>query len=281
MLAYRRVLFLEIDPMPLTVTFDTNTLASVVSPETAQRETGASGAAVRIAIKAGQIQGFFSETLVTLEGVEKKDRVNVLGKTRVVSGSSSSGQNQISLSVGFQHFRNDLNSRFSERVRLLVALGMRGLRAPARFGSFHAKNEICPLFTPTGGMPELLRCMDGVNRISTEMARRHVGQAVAVELGVQVSQRDRAPEPELWLQGIGRARNKTEAEKVAKAINEWADGDSIASHYGFGIEMFCSDDYGKNAAGPSVLDRKHRKWLADEFGVQFVTLAELAERVTT
>src|SRR5262249_27342037 len=117
--------------------------------------------------------------------------------------------------------------------------------------------------------------------LATEMARRHVGQAVAVELGLQFSRRDSAPEPELWLQGVGRARNKTDAEKVAKAINEWADGDSIASHYGFGIEMFCSDDYGKNAPSPSVLDREHRKWLADEFGIQFVTLAELAAGVTT
>ena len=266
--------------MPLTVTFDTNTLASVVSPKTAQRETGASGAAVRTAMEAGHIQGFFSETLVTLEGVEKKDRVDVLGKTRVVSGSSSSGKSQITLSVGFQHYRNDLNSRFLERVGSAVALGTRGLLAPARFGSYHAKDVICPLFMPHGGTPELLRCMDGVNRIATEMAKRNVGQAVAVELGVQFSQRDRISEPELFLQGLGRAR-ESEAEKVAKAISEWADGDSIASHYGFGIEVFCSDDFGKGAAGPSVLDRDHRKWLADEFGIQFVTLSELAERVAT
>jgi hypothetical protein len=266
---------------PLTVTFDTNTLASVISPETAQRETGASGAAVRAAIEAGRIQGFFSETLVTLEGVEKKDRVDVLGKTRLVSGSSSGGKYEITLTIGFTHFRNELSTRVFERIRAAVTLGMRGLRAPARFGSYHAREEICPLFMPPGGMPELLRCMDGVNKIATEMARRHVGQAVAVELGVHFSQRDHVSEPELWLQGLGRARNKTETEKVAKAISEYADGDSIASHYGFGIEKFCSDDFGKGAAGPSVLDRDHRKWLADEFGLQFVTLSELAERVAT
>jgi hypothetical protein len=126
----------------------------------------------------------------------------------------------------------------------------------------------------------VVECLQ-LGSIATEMAKRHVGHAVAVELGVQFSQRDQAPEPELWFQGIGRARNKTEADKVALAINEWADGDSIASHYGFGIETFCSDDFGKHAAGPSVFDSEHRKWLADEFGVQFVTLAELATKVTT
>jgi len=58
--------------MPSTVTFDTNTLASVVSPQTAQRDTGVSGAAVRTAIEAGHIQGFFSETSSPWRGLRKR-----------------------------------------------------------------------------------------------------------------------------------------------------------------------------------------------------------------
>jgi hypothetical protein len=266
--------------MPLTVTFDTNTLASVVSPETAQRGTGPSAAAVRAAIQAGQVQGFFSETLVTLEGIKNTDRVDVLGKTRVFSESSSSGENRIELTVGVRHFRNSPDFQFCERVRSAVALGMRGLMAPARMGSIHVKEETCPLFKSAGGVLELLRCMDDVNRIATEIGRRRVGQAVAVELGLQLSARDHVLEPELWLQGLGRARDKAESKKVAKVIGEWADGDSVASHLGFGIEQFCSDDYGRSAAGPSVLDRLHRKWLSEEFGIRFVTLAELAKSMT-
>ena len=266
--------------MPLTVTFDTNTLASVVSPETAQRGTSSSGAAVRAAIEVGQIQGFFSETLVTLEGIENRDRVDVLGKTRVVSESSSTAENKITLTVGVRHFRNSPNSQFAARVRSAVALGMRGLMAPARMGRFHVRDDTCPLFEPAGGLLELLRRMDDVNEIATEIGRRHVGQAIAVELGVQFSARDRVSEPELWLQGLGRARDKAEKNKVARAVREWADGDSVASHHGFGIEQFCSDDYGKSTVGPSVLDCEHRKWLGEKFGIRFVTLAELAKTVT-
>ena len=69
--------------MPLTVTFDTNTLASVVSPETAQRGTGTSGAIVRTEIQETRIQGFFSGTLIALEGINHEDRAEVLGKTEV------------------------------------------------------------------------------------------------------------------------------------------------------------------------------------------------------
>ena len=54
--------------MPLTVTFDTNALNDVLWPDKAQHPTDPADAArVRAAIQAGDIQGFFSETLVTLE----------------------------------------------------------------------------------------------------------------------------------------------------------------------------------------------------------------------
>jgi hypothetical protein len=102
--------------MPSTVTFDTNALASVVAPETAQRDTGISGAAVRAAIQAGHIQGFFSETLITLEGIENKDRAELLGKTQVVSDISASDGDSITIAVGVQHFRRPLNPRFAARI---------------------------------------------------------------------------------------------------------------------------------------------------------------------
>ena len=56
--------------MPLTVTFDTNTLDSVVVPDRAQRESGASGVVVRNAIQNGRIEGSFSERLIPLLRVE-------------------------------------------------------------------------------------------------------------------------------------------------------------------------------------------------------------------
>jgi hypothetical protein len=64
----------------LTVTFDTNTLAAVVSPEDAQLGNGPFGATVRAAMQAGRVRGFFSETLVTVEGIKNTERSDVLGK---------------------------------------------------------------------------------------------------------------------------------------------------------------------------------------------------------
>ena len=35
---------------------------------------------------------------------------------------------------------------------------------------------------------------------------------------------------------------------------EWADGDSVAAHYAYGNDIFCSEDFGKGASNPSALD---------------------------
>jgi hypothetical protein len=268
------------DSTPLTVTFDTNTLASVVAPGAAQRGTGASGAVVAAAMRAGRIRGFFSETVTTLEGIKNVDRFDVLGRTRMVSDSSSIGNNNITLTVGIRHVRNPLDPRSSARVRAALELGMRPLRTAARIGGYHLRDQSCELYEPDGGILELVRCMDKVNDLTTEIARRGVGEAIAVELGLQFSQRDGVERPELFLQGLGRAKDKLERKKVAEAIREWADGDSIAAHYGFGMKLFCSEDFRKNGSGRSVLDHDNRQWLTRRFGIEFVMLADLARKVT-
>lgn len=146
-------------------------------------------------------------------------------------------------------------------------------------GSYHLREKDYPLFEPTGGILELVHCMDKVHEMTTEIARRGVGQAVGVKLGLQFSERESANKPELWLQGLEHARNKSERKKVAEAIREWADGDSVAGHYGFGMQLFCTEDSGRNGTGPSVLDNNNRNWLSNEFGLKFVTLAELAAQI--
>jgi hypothetical protein len=78
---------------------------------------------------------------------------------------------------------------------------------------------------------------------------------------------------------LKRAKDIHESRQVERAVSEWADGDSIVAHYGYGFDLFCSKDFGKGASGPSVLDCANRKWLSEEFGIRFVTLRELADMV--
>jgi hypothetical protein len=181
-------------------------------------------------------------------------------------------------SVGSQHVRPLLDARVEARIQGALALGMQPLRTTATFDAYHLDPRVYPIYEPPGGIAELIRCMDLVNQLSSQISIRGLGRMVAVQLGTQFTKRENVEKPELWLQGLGRARG-AEWKKVARVSREWADGDSVAAHYGFGVQLFCSEDSGKTGRGRSVLDRDSRKWLSEEYGIRFVNLAELAERV--
>ena len=258
---------------PLTVTLDSNALAAVVAPATAQGGWGPAAASVREAIQAGRVRAFFSETHITLEGIQAQSRAETLGKTRLVTGSTSSGPHQITLTIAMEHFREPLNTRFSERVQEARALGIWPLRTAMRMCWHHLPPE--ELYQPAGGISELVRCMENVSALSNEIAKRGVGYARAVELGMRFADQSNPNRPTLWTTGLKHA----EPKEVRSAIAEWSDGDGIAAHFGFGIHLFCTQDEGKSS-GPSVLDANNRRWLTEEYGIEFVTLAELARRVT-
>ena len=59
-------------------------------------------------------------------------------------------------------------------------------------------------------------------------------------------------------------------------------GDSVAAHYGYGNDFFCTLDAGKGESkrgDPEFSTRPIEFWLSADHGIQFVTIAELAEKV--
>jgi hypothetical protein len=263
--------------MPLRVTFDTGALDDMLWPERAKQPTDPADATrVRAAVQAGVIQGFFSETLVTLEGIKNEDRVDVLGSTQLQSQSTSNGPNTTTLSISVVQDRKPLPPKFVRRIQAARNLRMRALMVPRLLvDGVCAKDDDGTLFEPPGDLGQFVA---KATHLRSEIGARDIGHAVAVKLGLQLSARDGVSE--WWFHGLKRAKDIQECRQVERAVAEWADGDSIASHYGYGIDLFCSKDFGKSASGSSVLDCDNRKWLEEEFGIQFVTLAKLAGMVT-
>jgi hypothetical protein len=123
----------------INVTFDTCSLDWIVKDRLEARK-------VRQAIVAGRVQGFYCETLVTLEGVQKKERRQALGRTRPVSRSFSTGKNTIKIAIGFEHYRPALHATHAKMVEDIEAMGMRALRAPARMCGIRAKDDQVKFF---------------------------------------------------------------------------------------------------------------------------------------
>ncbi len=263
----------------MRVTFDTNTLDRVARPERFLTEPShADYVRVHDALRAGKLRGYFSETLVTLEGIEKKDRVAVLGSRQVVSDSRQTAENVISITIGLKQDRNPLHPKFSEDVRAAQSIGMRALRGPPRMVvGFSWKDDDGSFYEQVEPIEELVRRREKASEVAAALEARDLGRAKGLSLGLEFSKRAGAS-GELWLQGLRRAQ-ATKQKKVTQAVAEWADGDSIAAHVGYGNDFFCTHDQGKGGGGPLAFDAVNRAWLTATYGVSFVTISELAARI--
>jgi hypothetical protein len=77
--------------------------------------------------------------------------------------------------------------------------------------------------------------------------------------------------------GWGAARTGRPTDKAfQKACAEWADAELVAAHIGYRNDVLCTDDRAR-ATRSSVFDPDNRARLTREFGVQFLTTAELAK----
>lgn len=261
------------------VTFDTNTLADVVSPLTSQRPDGqANGIKVRSALQAGSLQGYFCETMITLEGIKNADRSPVFGSTTTNTtfrrGVAQDGNDihYIDMRVE-QSARQPLDQRQADRFGSAFALGMKLLGAP-RTAMVRVDDPDNTRYVAEPDEEKLGQKLERFFTAATAIEARGFGCAKAQAIADQI--RAEIGGDESFIFYLGKPRTAAEQRLINQSIAEWADGDSVAAHYGYGLDLFCTEDFGKGAARGSVLDENNRAWLAEEFGMQFVTLAELA-----
>lgn len=268
--------------MTMRTTFDTNTLDKAVRPARFPKDPAQPDyEKVNEALIAGTLRGFFSETMITLEGIQKKDRASVFQSTQLsqqpeedISVDGSGTAITVRMAVE-QPARRDLHPETVARLTEATNIGLKVLRAP-RIGMLYITDPDGKYFVEETDA-------DRGNRITVygnllkEIEKRGIGFAVGKALGTEFGRRAGVTEP--WFHSLVRATDVHEENEVKRAIAEWADGDSIAAHIGYGIDFFCSNDAGKSAGAPSVLDQANRAWLTATYGVRFVTISELAKMI--
>jgi hypothetical protein len=252
---------------PLRVTFDSNTYRQAVAPCGARDASSSDLQKIKDALRDGRVRGYLSDTIIKLEGIENKDRVPVLGSTRLVSQSRATDENAITIGLSMRQNRKPLNPITLKWIQAAQELSMRFMRSGSRWfsGAGHIPDVDGTFYEPEESITALIERMDKVNRVSEAIQARGLGYAVAVcARGGADGER---------LQGLMRVGNQSEEAAVQRAVAEWADGDSIAAHIGYDNDLFCSNDKGRGTGGkPSILDEQNRAWLTATYGVNFVTL---------
>ncbi len=267
--------------MALKVTFDTNVFTRFIHLK--ENSDKIVYEKILEAIKSEIIRGYFSDTFVSLEGVVQIQREKIFGGRRITSLNTSEPPNIITISIGASMCKPDLHEKHLRDVTSLLELGLRGLRGQAYLGDNFLVPSNMEIYENTP-IDELIKYREKMGKAERAIANKNqitgknVGKCRARELGLHWLKRDNRS-GEIWYQGLGLAKYKNEykneSKEVVMAVAEWADGESIIRHIGYGNNYFCTSDKGNSANGPSIFDGDHKKWLACEFGVNFVTPNEL------
>jgi len=247
---------------------------------------------VRDALVAKSIEGFFSMTMLTIEGIMRRERADVFGSTRIsgLPETCSVTKNEdltevIQAKVGGadiemikkefvveQTNRRLLHPEVVARVKAARSLGVRALKDVPRIGAFMITDPVGEIYLSNGNGDDLCAWQEKVRDVAQAIEARGLGIAQVKALGGTMA----AGDPEkAWFAALSSAKDIHEQRAVERAFCEWADGDAIASHVAYGIDFFCSNDVGKSNGRNSVLDPGNRAWLTESYGVRFMTLEDL------
>jgi hypothetical protein len=266
----------------MQVTFDTNTLDRVARLERFPKDPRQPDyIKVRDALRSKTLMGFFCETLVIIEGIQRKNRVATLGSTEIrtqILPETMTAEGIVATpnNMRAEQQRPPLHMEVLARVQAALALGMRALGAP-RIGQTSIADPQGTIYVEEPDEDALSNRIDRFHDAGQIIESRGVGVAQIQTLASTVAKRDDVQE--IWFNSLLRAKNVHEINAVARACAEWADDDSIAAHIANQNDIFCTEDMGKSAGAPSILNATNRAWLETTYGVRFVALSELAAMV--
>lgn len=279
--------------MALRVTFDTNVLDLACRPERFPKDPRQPELQkVHAALVTGSIQGFYSVTMLTIEGIARKDRAEVFASTRTKMQSETpsvinnadlpgevrakvGGENIEKIAITLivdQPARKPLHSEVVARAKAAKELGVRALKAVPRIGAYSIDDPDKEFYLSNGEGDALRAWINKAHEVSAAIQNRGLGFSQVKTLGKKMALSN--PE-EIWFEALRNAKDVHEERAVERAFAEWADGDAIAAHIAYGIDIFCSADVGNSNATNSVLDPVNRAWLTETYGVRFMTFDDL------
>jgi len=200
----------------------------------------------------------------------------VFGSTTITSKTAEEGPETIRVDMRTeQPLRSPLHPKQAERFGAALALGIKFIGAP-RIGMPRVEvPNADPYVAETE--QELAQRLDRYFELAKAIEDRGLGSIQAQQLARRFANAAQTTSGH-WFKALGAARDIHQTREVARAIAEWSDGDSVAAHYGYGNDFFCTGDEAR-PGHPSILDAANRAWLTADFGVRFCTMPELAARL--
>lgn len=271
------------------VMFDTNTYRFIIDGAVDNHgNTADTYQQIRQMIIDGKIEAFLSETLFTIEAIQKKNRLSFMTAYEPeVSVSISVDEDPAGGTMSFQFI---IGPSETQKVNLsetgplqdyynrAVALGFKIVRFPRISGITCDTINFDSLYKADDMDAFLAKAFE----VSEKIEERGAGEKFIDNVLAPYNDKTNDPSKKFDLlaediKKLPANEQRKRIEEVAKAFAEMSDGDSIASSIGLGCCAFCTNDKAKDAGVSSVMSDSNVAWLKEEYGFNKVTPTELLE----
>lgn len=257
----------------MKVTFDSNTWRKVASPANFPKEaTIADYQKIRAAIDDGRVEAYLSETIFTLEAIQHVDRKSFFGNSGLKRGveevTVEGDTTHIGLTLARDSTNDPRNTGYLERhFKDATEAGFKIIHYPRIAGVGNV--DVNPYRVKLSGT-----ALGNYQNLTFKVGRR----IEELEAGFYVVRTLAKKYDPVGLAGLGLAP-ASEDDAIVKAVAEWADGDSVASHVGIGGDFFCTMDKAKSGGPKSVFTATNLTILKNEFGLETITPTALAAKL--
>lgn len=253
----------------MKIMFDSNVWQKVVCPDDYKSDVDyIYYENINKAIKDNKIKPYLSETIFTIEAIRKVERQDFWGNYKAKFNTQiedcGNGQMQLNMIVAPPEGINlDFKNRpiLYKYFNLAKALNFRIVSLP-RIALFSNKEVNDILYRDDINYEESYD-------IEVKIEQHEAGFYHIQKLGKQYDEND-------WMHGL-KSMPVTDRKKVAKAIAEWADGDSVVMSIITKCDYFCSNDRAKGAGNKSILSPQNLEWLKQDYGFKVITPRLLCE----
>lgn len=245
----------------LGVTFDTNLIEEVLDEDKA-RQKGIVHLRIHEAIRDGRIKGFVSRVYFAHDAILKNERIDKLcGDVEICLPSRGRDCGPLKF---MQMAKIPLDGYHERTLTLMHKFGVQCLDIQRKF--WPIVDSPLPLYKVPDDYDKRANAMREFieNELHCGFARfrQYLRSSVGAE-GDDMTLLFRLKEIDYSIGGFN------------KAFAEAGDGDSLAAHYGYGIDLFCTSDEASHAGKNSVFSVENQQELKKCFGVEIVSIVQL------
>ena len=255
----------------MIVTFDSNVWRKIASPDNFPKDPDFFiNKKINALIKNNIINAYLSETIFTLEAIKRVDRKEFFKIYRpnidIVTQDNSAIDGMINITFKMGPGKTNqpkLTDFLREHLNDAINAGFKIIRFPRIGGLVNAEVEECiHKFSDV----ELKNYLDKVFTVAKHIENLNSGYKWIENIGKKYDSK--------ILDGIGKAPDSENGD-IAKAVAEWADGDTVACAVGINSDYICTNDRAKSAGNNSVFSKDIIELLANDYEFKIITPKEL------